>query len=840
MKINKSYGFISITFKLIGVFIVLGLFIAGGLLIWAADLPIPTLDGFENRVIQQTTKIYDRTGEVLLYDVYKNVKRTVVPLADISPYMRNATVAIEDNNFYNHAGIEPTAILRAIWVNTFSLEFTQGGSTLTQQVVKNSLLTREKKISRKLKEWILAIKLDSVKTKDEILEIYLNEAPYGGSLYGVEAAANAYFNKSASELSITESAYLAALPKAPTYYSPYGSHREDLEKRKNTVLEVMKENNFISEEEFDLAKKEIVDFQRPNISIQAPHFVMYVREYIAEKYGEDVLERGGFKVITTLDAGMQEKAQEIVTKYALENENKFNAENAGLVVIDPKTGQILTMVGSRGYFDEGIDGNFNVTTAHRQPGSAFKPFAYAEAFKDGYTPETVLFNLKTQFSTKCSPTNLTSEGGCYSPVNYDGEFTGPITMRDALAQSVNVPAIKTLYLAGLEDTLSLAESMGIEGLGDPEQYGLTLVLGGGEVSLLDLTSAYSVFANEGEKNKHTAILEIQNGTGETIEKFDENKKPEKVLESNIARQISDVLSDNDARAPAFGQNSFLYFPNYDVASKTGTTNNYRDAWIIGYSTNLAVGAWAGNNDNSPMEKRVAGFIVAPMWREFMDWALEKNQPGRFRMPDSMDAPIKLKPVLRGKWNGGISYLINKETGKLATKYTPTSVLGEIRSGGIHSILHWVDKNNPRGPIPKNPDQDSQYNLWEFPVRLWVNQQNINEITNPNLPNEIDDIHNPENAPRISITRPKEGEFFNPSDSVVIEVKDEGSRFNLRSVQYYLNGVYIGRSTQGPYFSFSFVPEDIGVELREVNMISAQVVDEVSNKGEVTGALQIYI
>ncbi len=834
---SSSAGIISVIFKLIGSVVILGLFVAGILIIWASTLPIPTLDGFENRVVQQTTKIYDRTGETLLYDVYKNVRRTIAPLEDISPHMRNATIAIEDDNFYNHAGIEPTAILRAVWVNTSSLEFSQGGSTLTQQVVKNSLLTREKTVSRKLKEWILSIKLDSVKTKDEILEIYLNEAPYGGSLYGVQAASESYFNKPASLLSIAESAYLAALPKAPTYYSPYGSNRDELNKRKNQVLEAMKKNGFISEEDFQNAKNKEIDFEKQNISIQSPHFVMYVREYVAEKYGEDILERGGFKIKTTLDTEMQEKAQEIVTKYALENEEKFNAENAGMVVINPQTGEILAMIGSRGYFDQEIDGNFNITTAHRQPGSAFKPFAYAEAFKDGYTPDTILFNLRTQFSTACSPTNMTSGGDCYSPVNYDGKFSGPMTMRDALAQSVNVPAIKTLYLAGLSDTLSLARSMGIRSLEDTSRYGLTLVLGGGEVSLLDITSAYSVFANEGKRNEPVAILEIEDNEGNVIENF-EGGQNQKILEPNIANLISDVLSDNDARSPAFGENSFLHFPNHDIASKTGTTNDYRDAWIIGYAPNLAVGSWAGNNDNSPMDKKVAGFIVAPMWREFMDWALEKVESKNFTEPYQEESPIRLKPVLRGGWNGGLSYLIDKNTGKLATSNTPDSSLTEIRSGGVHSILHWVQKDDPRGPYPDNPAKDPQYSFWEFPVRLWVNQSGTREVVDSDIPDESSDINNPENAPKISIIKPDEDDVYSPNEGVVIKIKNKDSKFDLVSVQYYLNGAYIGRSTDGPDFTFSFVPSDVNVELRDLNMLSARATDEVSNEGEATGALQI--
>jgi len=686
-------------------------------LLWVSSFRIPNLDSFDERKVAQSTKIYDRTGKILLYDFHENIKRTVVPYEKISRNIKNATVAIEDAEFYEHNGIKPTAFLRAVITNLKNLEFSQGGSTITQQVVKNSLLTNEKKVSRKIKEWILSLKLEKVLSKEEILGLYLNESPYGGSIYGIEEASQSFFGKSSSEISLAESAYLAAIPQAPTYYSPYGNNVDKLENRKNLVLEKMLENGFINEEEFLEAKKEEVVFLvRGDQSIKAPHFVFYIISQLEEKYGKRALEESGFKVTTTLDYELQVKAEEIVKKYALENAEKFNAENASLVAIDPKTGQILVMVGSRDYFDEEIDGNFNVSIAHRQPGSTFKPFVYATAFMKGYTPDTVVFDLSTEFSTNCNDSSVSLNGGpCYRPNNYDSLFRGPMTLRDALAQSVNIPAIKVLYLAGLQDSLKTAGVMGIDSLTDINQYGLTLVLGGGEVSLLDITSAYGVFANNGLRNKYIGILKIEDINKKVVEEYKEDSF--RVIPENIALTISSVLSDNVARTPAFGSSSFLNFPGKDVAVKTGTTNDYKDAWIIGYTPNISVGAWAGNNDNSPMEKKVAGFIIAPMWNAFMKEVLEKYPNENFIGPRKIYTGDK--PILEGNWLGGEFIDIDKRTGLPATENTPKDQIDRSVITNVHNILYWVDKNNPSGPIPENPSKDSQFFLWERPVIEWA-------------------------------------------------------------------------------------------------------------------------
>ncbi len=689
---------------LFSVFLILGAMI----LFWVSSFKVPTSESIRERRVVESTKIFDRTGKILLYDTGGDVRRSIVPIEEISRYIKNATIAIEDREFYQHHGVKPTAFIRATLVNILSLDFSQGGSTITQQVVKNSLLTSEKLISRKLKEWVLAVKLEQVMSKDEILSMYLNEIPYGGVIYGVEEASEAFFSKKSSDVTLAEAAYLAALPKAPTFYSPYGSNRDKLEERKNLILREMLSNNFITEEEYNAAIAEKVSFiAKGDSSIKAPHFVFYVIDYIKKKYGEEIINSGGLRITTSLNYDLQSMGEKIALDYALENKKKFDAENAAIVAIDPKTGEILTMVGSRNYFDQEIDGAFNVTTAKRQPGSTIKPFVYSEAFIKGFTPETVVFDLKTQFSTTCAPNDLTMGNGCYAPENYDSIFRGPITLRSALAQSINVPSVKVLYLAGLSESIRLARDMGIGSLSNKGDYGLTLVLGGGEVTPLELTGAYGVFANSGIKTNITSVIEIKNKNGEVLEKHD--PRPVQVLDKEVALKISSILSDNEARAPSFGQTSALYFANRDVAVKTGTTNDYKDAWIMGYTPNIAVGAWAGNNDNHSMQKKVAGFIVAPMWRVFMDRALAKTPDEQFEEP-LMEDKSQMKPVLQGIWQGGV----------LATS---TSNIRTV-TGGVHSILNWVNKDDPRGEYPENPSSDSQFDRWEYGVRIWAQDHGL--------------------------------------------------------------------------------------------------------------------
>ncbi len=686
--------------------------IISALLIWISTLKIPDLSSFEDRRILQSTKLYDRTGEILLYDLHQDVKRTIVPFENISRYIKNATVAIEDERFYSHFGIDLKSIVRAAVVNTTAGDLLggQGGSTLTQQVIKNSVLQRDKKLSRKVKEAILSVKLERTLSKDEILGIYLNESPYGGTIYGVEEASQSFFGKKASDVTLAEAAYLASLPQAPTYLSPYGNNKNDLDIRKNITLQKMLESGLINAEEYNQAKDETVTFLPQAISgIRAPHFVMFVREQLVKQYGEEALAERGFKVTTTLNYEFQEKAEKIVAEKAAVNKERFKAENAGLVAVDPKNGDVLTMVGSKDYFSEEIDGNFNIALAERQPGSAIKPFIYAAAFSKGYLPNTILFDVKTQFSPLCPPDSPSSESPCYSPNNYNGKFKGPVSMRNAMAQSLNIPAVKTLYLAGIKNSLKLATDMGLTTLNDPERYGLTLVLGGGEVKLLDMTHAFGVFANEGVRAEPRSILKIEDSLGTIV--FESEVISKRVLDKNVALMISDVLTDNVARTPLWGANSLVNFTTRDVASKTGSTNNLRDAWLMGYTPNLAVGTWVGNNNNAPMGGGLSGLIVTPMWREFFDFALEKIPDEKFAQPQIDLAGVK--SIIRGDYIDSSILVLDAQTGS-----TTPDLTGVINS--IHDILYYVNKNDPQGPYPTNPNADDQFANWEYGVQAWKN------------------------------------------------------------------------------------------------------------------------
>ncbi len=759
------------------------LFVVGLATLWISTLKLPSLSGFDMREVAQSTKIYARDGKTLLYNVHKDIRRTHVPLDKISRHIKNATIAIEDTEFYNHAGVRPKALLRALIADVIHGGYKQGGSTITQQVIKNALLTREKSITRKVKEIILALKLERKFSKDEILEMYLNEAPYGGNILGVEEASLRFFGKHASDVSLAEAAYIAALPKAPSYYSPYGKHKDELDTRKNIVLSRMYEEGFISQDEYKAALNEEVHFQKlSNSSIRAPHFVFYVLNKLIEKYGEEAVYTGGLRVITTLDAELQDKVQKIIKKYALQNEEKFNAKNAAAIILNSKNGEILTMVGSRDYFDDKIDGKFNVITSKRQPGSTFKPIVYVRAFEKGLTPSTVMFDVPTQFSTACEVDDFSMENGCYAPQNYDFKFRGPMTLRDALAQSINIPAVKTLHIVGVKDILEFVKKLGISSLDKPSKfYGLPLVLGGGEVSPLELAGAYATFANDGAYNKPVAILSVTDAEGNKLYEYEAD--PKQVIDKQAVRQLNSVLTDFMAREPAYGRNSF-YFKDQIVAVKTGTTNDYRDVWIAGYTPKITLITWAGNNDNSPIVKKVAGFVLAPMWKKTMLAALEKYKGESFIEPEDIKND---KPILNGIW--------------FFPDLTPP----------VHSILHWVDKDNPAGPAPENPAKDPLYRYFEYAVQSWfsshkselelpqtptngsinpVNSQNMG--TNTNMQNKTFYISYPANATSVNANRP-------------LKVQVGYSGIKLKEVKYYLNGSYLGAIKSAP-FGIIIVPQ----------------------------------
>ncbi|RPJ73292.1 MAG: hypothetical protein EHM20_12475, partial [Alphaproteobacteria bacterium] len=512
------------------------------------DLPKP--EKFTETPFIQSTKIYDRTGKVLLYDIYGEEKREVVPFDKISDNLKHAVLASEDARFYQHGGVDILRIFKAILIDIKSQSKSQGGSTITQQLIRSVYLTGQKSISRKIREAVLSIELEAKYSKDQIFDWYLNQVPFGENAYGAEAASQTYFNKPASDLTIAEAALLTAVLPAPSYYSPYGSHKEELLARKDLVLERMYKTGYITQEELEKAKEEKLVFAESTISIKAPDFVFYVKKYLEEKYGDDYLKEKGLKVYTTLDYDLQEYAESVVRD---SNETLIakGAYNAALVAIDPKTGQILALMGSKNWnadpYPAGCDElgpneclfapKYDVATiGERQPGSAFKPFVYATALEKGYTPDTILWDAKTEFNPTCNPNGDDTGTLCYSPQNYDGTYRGKVSLRKALAGSLNIPSVKTLYLAGIDESIKTAKDMGITTLVNRESYGLSLVLGGGEVNLLEITSAYGVFATEGNYSKPVGILKIEDDQGKVIEEIKE--QPRKVLNTQICRQIN--------------------------------------------------------------------------------------------------------------------------------------------------------------------------------------------------------------------------------------------------------------------------------------------------------------
>jgi 1A family penicillin-binding protein len=812
-----------------------GIILLGIFFIWIATMQVPNIASFQDRKISSSTKIMDRTGKVVLYDVHENIRRTVVNGDAISPLIKNAIISIEDKNFYHHHGIIPKSIFRAMLSQIIPTMERSGGSTITQQLVKNTLLTQERSITRKVKEWVLAVKLEKIMSKDDILTTYLNEAPYGGPIYGVEEASQNFFGKPARDVTLGEAAYLAAIPNAPSYYSPYGKNVDRLEDRKNLILKNMLEQGYISEKEYDTAKTTPITFktQKENHG-KAIHFIEYIRSYLEEKYGTDKVLNGGLRVITTLDWDLQQVAEKAIYENALKNEKDYGATNSALVAIDPKTGGILSMVGSRDYFDTKIDGAYNIATAQRQPGSSFKPIVYARAFEKGYLPETVLFDIPTQFGS-CGAFDRSSTPPCYAPDNYDNKFTGPISLRNALAQSRNIPAVQLLSMIGLPDALATAKKLGLTTLDrDGSRYGLTLVLGGGEVSLLDMTSVYSVFANDGVRNPVTGILEVIDGDGVTLEKI--TPKPETVMDANATRNLSSVLSDNVARTPLFGANSFFYFLDRQVAGKTGTTNSNKDAWVFGYTPSIAVGVWSGNNDNTPMKK--GSSISGAAWKTFMNAALEKlpyDKPGIHEGFVPASLPVNytsLAPVLRGSWAGGESFFIDTVSQKLATDLTPPETRKEVVIPNPHNITHWITPSDPTGPRPSRPENFGHYTKWEAEFQSWIANHPGIVPGFPTKPTGYDDVHTETSRPQISFSSDIEGKTYSSQNPLSISLIVQSAQ-PLKSIDWYLNNILINSGTDT---TFTFIPNTQQINPGN-NELKAVVTDALYNRNEVVTHVQ---
>jgi penicillin-binding protein 1C len=595
-----------------------------GVLVWIFwGIPLPT--NLTSEALPVSTKLFDRNGK-LIYEIYTDKRRTPIELSDLPDYVKEATISIEDKDFYKHYGFSFTGIARAAFNVAFKRKL-QGGSTLTQQLVKNALLSPERTIRRKIREFALTLVVEAIYSKDQILELYLNEIPYGSTAYGIEAASELYFGKSAKDLTLGEAALLAGLPQSPTLYSPFGAHPEYAKERQQTVLRRMVEDKYITQEEADKASEEELHYAKITPP-KAPHFALWIKEQLAEKYGDAVVEKGGLRVTTTLDLDLQEFAQEAVaTEVAKLKSQKVG--NGAAIVTRPGSGEILAMVGSKDYFAEDEDGKVNVVFAKRQPGSSIKPINYALALKDEkVTLATALVDVPTCFAVAGQP--------LYCPTNYDLTFHGVVQARFALGNSYNIPAVRVLALNGIDNFVEFAKQMGLTTLTDPSNYGLSLTLGGGEVRPYDMAEAFGVFANQGIKVPLISILKVEDWKGKVLEETDINGiEGDRVLSPEVSFLISHTLLDNNARSAAFGEGSFLVVRGHpEVSVKTGTTNDRRDNWTIGFTPLIAVATWVGNNDNTPMGGAVSGVSGAsPIWNKIMREALDKAEKGAYNPED---------------------------------------------------------------------------------------------------------------------------------------------------------------------------------------------------------------
>ncbi len=690
--------------------------LAIGIVVYFA-FKIPSPEELTNRPQPQATKIYDRNGE-LLYNIFKNQNRTPVKIADIPPYMREATISIEDKTFYTDPGFSITGILRSLWELILTHHIAGGGSTLTQQLVKNALLSNVQTVSRKIKEFILAIEVERLYTKDQILEMYLNEIPYGGTAYGIEAASNLYFGKHAKDLDLAESSLLAGLPQEPSVYSPYGTHPELAKVRQKEVLNAMVDNGYITKKQADAAYNEKLVYRTPQnqVGFKAPHFVLYVKQKLEEQFGTAMVEEGGLHVTTSLDYKLQEQAQSIV-KTEIQSLGQYHVGNGAAIVLDPKTGEILAMVGSKDYFAPDYDGNFNVAINPRQPGSSTKPIIYAKALEKGYTASTVLMDVKTQFP-----------GGSgtqwYIPGDYDGTFHGPVQIRYALGNSLNIPAVKMLALVGIQDAMQLGYEMGLSTWQPTEQnisnVGLSLVLGGREVKLLDLATAYGVFADSGYHHDPISILKVTDSSGKVLYEYHPDQG-QKILDSGIAYIISNILSDNSARTMAFGPNSVLVVPGKTVAVKTGTTDDKRDNWAVGYTPSYVVGVWVGNNDDTPMNEAIASGITgaSPIWNKIMSAALKGKKDEPFVQPSNV-VEKDIDALMGGLPKDG--YPTRKEFYLKGTEPTAVSSAYQNRkvcSVNPHRLASPSDPGGNQDVIVLQENDPTGANQWQAGIDQWV-------------------------------------------------------------------------------------------------------------------------
>lgn len=650
------------------------------------DLPSPAK--LASGEFPVSTQILDRHGQIL-YEIYADQNRTPIKLSDLPPYVYQASIAIEDQNFYRHHGFDLEGIARAA-LNIVFKQNLQGGSTITQQLVKTTLLSPERTIKRKLREALLALATEIRYSKDEILEMYLNHVPYGGTAYGIEQASQTYFNKSAKDLTLPEASLLAGLPQAPTRYSPFGANPESSKNRQANVLKRMFDDKYITTDELELALDHQLEYAEQSENIKAPHFSLYIKKLLVDKYGQQVVERGGLRVTTSLDLDIQEQAELIVATEAAKLVTA-KVSNAASVVTKPRTGEILAMVGSKDYFNTEIDGNVNVTTRLRQPGSSIKPINYAVGLIKGRTPATMFLDVPTCFNAPGQPES-------YCPKNYDNTFHGPTHMRFALGNSYNIPAVKMLADNSVEAMVATASAMGITTYQDSSKYGLSLTLGGGEVRMVDMAVAFGVFANQGLKVDLTPILKIEDYQGNVLESIDlDNELPtgDKAIPPEVAYLISHMLLDNNARVGAFGGSSELVVRDHTVSVKTGTTDDLRDNWTIGYTPSYLVATWVGNNDNTPMNPWIVSGVsgAAPIWHDIMEYVL-KDEPDEWpKKPDTI-----------------VGIQVCNLTGLLPNPASPCETRYEYFIKGQEPDMEppikkgiWIDKDTNRPPVEGKTD-----------------------------------------------------------------------------------------------------------------------------------------
>jgi len=752
--------------------------------IWySRDLPRPDKverkEGF-------STVILDRNGKTL-YDIYVDKNRIPILSSDIPTPLKQATIAIEDKDFYKHQGFDPKGILRAIY-HIVTFQGIQGGSTLTQQLVKNVLLSSEKTFTRKIKEFILAVQIERKYSKDEILQMYLNESPYGGTMWGIESAAQGYFGKHTKDLNTLESAILAGMPQRPSVYSPYGDDPKAYILRTEQVLRRMREDSYISQlQEYELKKQlPTIKFASKSAEFKAPHFVMYVKKQLIDKFGENLVDAGGLTVTTTLDADLQEKSEEIV-KEEIDKLKGLDVSNGAAVVLDPKSGGILAYVGSRDYYadDTEFPGKFDVVSmGYRQPGSALKPITYATAFSKGYTPSSLIMDVETHFPG--------GEGKPdYIPKNYDGKFRGPVQIRFALGNSVNIPAVKMTALVGVPDILREANEMGIASLAPTDEnikrLGLSLTLGGGEVRLLDLTSAFGVFATGGIKNDLYSITKVVDRSGKTLYEHKE-VSGKRILGDDVSFLISNILADNNARKDIFGINSYLVIPGRTVSAKTGTTDDKRDNWTIGFTPSVAAGVWVGNNDNTPMNPQLASGVTgaAPIWNRIIKEALKNKTDEQPKKPDNIIS------LTIDAYGGGLPHEGRDTRSEYFIKGTePTKVSSiyqkiklsksdnnklanpvEIASGAFDEKEYLVFKES-------DPTSGGGKNLWQEGIDAWLEKQS-DPLFHP--PKETSNAN--ENTVVVRIQQPSDGTQI---DSNNVEIIAEGKAIrDIKKMELYID------------------------------------------------------